>query len=144
MTVALKNSLNQKKGNYLHFYQQIRKSESLYNTVNAFQKKEYPRKQATFSRSSAESSLAIWLGLGAIILCQWYWFLQTNFKIRWSTARLSKKTCTAKKNMSKPLLRYMSTYRNQHCQFSCLHHLPGFNKAQKTRAHVEKVLPRKG
>ena len=36
MTVALKNSLNQKKGNYLHFYQQIRKSESLYNTVNAF------------------------------------------------------------------------------------------------------------
>ena len=38
MTVALKNSLNQKKGNYLHFYQQIRKSESLYNTVNALKK----------------------------------------------------------------------------------------------------------
>ena len=36
MTVALKNSLNQKKGNYLLFYQQIRKSESLYYTFNAF------------------------------------------------------------------------------------------------------------
>ena len=37
--------------------------------------KEDPRKNATFSRSWAESLFTIWLGLATIILHQWYWFL---------------------------------------------------------------------
>ena len=48
MTVALKNSLNQKKGNYLLFYQQIRKSESLYYTFNAFLKKGISKRACDF------------------------------------------------------------------------------------------------
>ena len=37
----------------------IRKSEPLYNMINVFSKKEYQRKQVTFSRPSTESLSAI-------------------------------------------------------------------------------------
>ena len=52
-------------------------------------------------------------------------------------------TRTAKKGMWKPLLRCMSTHRNQHCKSSHLHYFPSFYKAQKIRAGAENALSRK-
>ena len=48
-------------------------------------------------------------------------------------------TRTAKKGMWKPLLRCMSTHRNQHCKSSHLHYFPVSTKHKKSEP-VRKML----